>query len=183
MGYIFSKLYSSLFGSNYFHILMLGLDAAGKTKILYKLKQEGPKISNPIYGFYIEEINYENFHFLVWDVGSCADRRFIWKHFYNNINILLFVVDSNDKDRDEDAKEQFEKMLNEEELKHCPVLVLANKQDIKGAYSPEEIIEKFGMNEIKGRKWCVKGVSAETGQGIKEAIDWMNLVLIEQKNN
>lgn len=72
-------------------------------------------------------------------------------------------------------------MLNEEELKDVILLVMANKQDLKDAFSPNEVTEKLGLNQIKGRKWLVQGTSATTGQGLKEGLDWMAGELLKKK--
>ena len=76
---------------------------------------------------------------------------------------------------------ELKKMLAEDELKDCAVLVMANKQDLSGAFSPNEITEKLGMSQLKGRQWLVQGTSATTGQGLKEGLDWMASVLLKKK--
>jgi signal recognition particle receptor subunit beta len=58
---------------------------------------------------------------------------------------------------------------------------MANKQDLSGAMSPNEITEKLGMSQLKGRQWLVQGTSATTGQGLKEGLDWMAGVLLKRK--
>ena len=53
---------------------------------------------------------------------------------------MIFVVDSADKDRVEVARQELELMLQEEELKGVPVLVLANKQDLPNALNEQEVL-------------------------------------------
>ena len=125
--------------------------------------------------------NHAQKAFFFWDVGGQDKIRVLWRHYYDNIDGLIFVVDSNDRDRIEDAAEELKKMLAEEELKDCVVLIFANKQDINGALSPAEITEKLQMEAMKGRIWLVQGASATTGQGLKEGIDWMAEVFLKQK--
>ena len=108
--------------------------------------------------------------------------RVLWKHYYQNTDILIFVVDSNDRDRIQEASEELKKMLDEKELKDCAVLIFANKQDINGALSPGEVSEKLGMSNLKGRSWLVQGSSAITGQGLKEGLDWMASVILKGIN-
>ena len=72
-------------------------------------------------------------------------------------------------------------MLAEEELKNCPVLVLANKQDINGALAPGEVCKQLKMEDFKGRTWLVQGASATTGQGLKEGLDWMVSTFLKKK--
>ena len=169
------------FGKKDVRILMVGLDAAGKTTILYQLKMGETVKTIPTIGFNVETLDYKGLNFTVWDVGGQDKIRVLWKHYYQNTDGLIFVVDSNDQDRIEDAAEELKKMLAEEELKDCAVLVMANKQDLNGALAPDEVAKKLGLGDLKGRTWLVQGTSATTGQGLKEGLDWMASVLLKKK--
>ena len=162
---------------------MVGLDAAGRTTILNKLKKGETVKSIPEIGFGSKTLKCEGFNFIAWHVGFANDNRVLWKQYYQNTDGLIFVVDSHDRDRIEDAGEELKKMLAEEDLKECIVLVMANKQDINGALSPGEVTEKLGMGALKGRTWLVQGTSATSGQGIKEGFDWMASVLLKKETN
>lgn len=78
-------------------------------------------------GFNVETVNYKNLKFQVWDLGGQTGLRPYWRCYYQDTNAVIFVVDSADKDRIEIAKQELELMLQEEELKGVPVLILANK--------------------------------------------------------
>lgn len=181
MGFFFSRLWTQLLGKKDVRILMVGLDAAGKTTILYQLKMGETVKTIPTIGFNVETLDYKGLNFTVWDVGGQDKIRVLWKHYYQNTDGLIFVVDSNDRDRVEDAAEELKKMLSEEELKDSIVLVMANKQDLNGALSANEITDKLGMSQLKGRQWLVQGTSATTGQGLKEGLDWMAGILLKKK--
>ena len=181
MGFFFSKVWTKLLGKKDVRILMVGLDAAGKTTILYQLKMGETVKTIPTIGFNVETLDYKGLNFTVWDVGGQDKIRVLWKHYYQNTDGLIFVVASNDRDRIEDAAEELKKMLAEEELKDSVVLVMANKQDLSGALSPNEVTDKMGMGQLKGRQWLVQGTSATTGQGLKEGLDWMAGVLLKKK--
>ena len=181
MGFFFSRLWTKLLGKKDVRILMVGLDAAGKTTILYQLKMGETVKTIPTIGFNVETLDYKGLNFTVWDVGGQDKIRVLWKHYYQNTDGLIFVVDSNDRDRIEDAAEELKKMLAEEELKDCAVLVMANKQDLNGALAPNEVTKQLGMGDLKGRTWLVQGTSATTGQGLKEGLDWMASVLLKKK--
>ena len=165
----------------YVRILMVGLDAAGKTTILYQLKMGETVKTIPTIGFNVETLDYKNLSITVWDVGGQDKIRVLWKHYYQNTDGLIFVVDSNDRERIEDSAEELQKMLAEEELKDCAILVMANKQDLNGALPPGEVTEQLGMGKLKGRTWLVQGTCAITGQGLKEGLDWMASVLLNRK--
>ena len=181
MGFFFSKVWTKILGKREVRMLMVGLDAAGKTTSLYQLKMGETVKTIPTIGFNVETLDYKGLNFTVWDVGGQDKIRVLWKHYYQNTDGLIFVVDSNDRDRAEDAAEELKKMLAEEELKDSVVLVMANKQDLKESMSPNEITDKLGMSQLKGRQWLVQGTSATSGQGLKEGLDWMAGVLLKKK--
>ncbi|CAJ1452542.1 unnamed protein product [Effrenium voratum] len=129
MGLAFTKIWQRLIGKTEMRILMVGLDAAGKTTILYKLKLGEVVTTIPTIGFNVETVEYKNLSFTVWDVGGQDKIRPLWRHYYQGTNGLIYVVDSNDRDRIEDAREELNKMLNEDEMRDAVLLVFANKQD------------------------------------------------------
>lgn len=155
MGLSFTKLFDSLFGKKELRALMLGLDAAGKTTILYKLKLGEVVSSVPTIGFNVETVEFQKVKFTVWDVGGQDKIRQLWKHYYQNTQALIYVVDSSDKERVEIAREELQKMLAEDELKDAVLLVLANKQDM-GVMSVSEVVEKLGLHTLRGREWNIQ---------------------------
>ena len=64
-------------------------------------------------------------------------------------------------------------MLQEEELKGVPVLVLANKQDLPGAMDDQEVCNGLGLPAIKNRQWSMFKISAMQGTGLDEAFEWL----------
>ena len=81
-------------------------------------------------GFNVETVEYKNIQFTVWDVGGQDKIRPLWRHYFQNTQGIIFVVDSNDRDRIVDAREELQRMLNEDELRDALLLVFANKQDL-----------------------------------------------------
>ena len=144
MGLTISKLFERFLGKKDMRILMLGLDAAGKTTILYKLKLGEVVSSVPTIGFNVETLEFKNIKFTVWDVGGQDKIRLLWKHYYQNTQGLIFVVDSLDKERIGIAREELQRMLSEEEMRDAAVLVFANKQD-QATMTVPEITEKLGL--------------------------------------
>ncbi len=159
---------------------MVGIDNAGKTTILYQLKMNEKVHSIPTIGFNVESVDYKGLVFSVWDVGGQDKIRVLWKHYFNGMDGIIFVVDCNDKDRVEESKEELVKLLNEEELNGLPLLVMANKQDLKDAVNPKELGEILELSKEKKRKWLIQGTSASTGQGLKEGLDWLAETLLKQ---
>lgn len=83
-----------------------------------------------ILGFNVETVEYKNIQFTVWDVGGQDKIRPLWRHYFQNTQGIIFVVDSNDRDRVVEAREELQRMLNEDELRDAMLLVFANKQDL-----------------------------------------------------
>ena len=174
MGLPFTKLFACMFSNKEMRILMVGLDAAGKTTILYKLKLGEVVNTIPTIGFNVETVEYKNISFNVWDVGGQDKIRLLWRHYYTNTQGLIYVVDSNDRERIEENREELHKMLAEEELRDAVLLVFANKQDLPGALTCPEITDKLGLHTIRGRTWFIQSTCAVRGDGLYEGLDWLS---------
>jgi len=181
MGLLFSKVWERMLGKKEMRILMVGLDAAGKTTILYKLKLGEVVTTIPTIGFNVETVEYKNISFTVWDVGGQDKIRPLWRHYYQNTQGLIFVVDSNDRDRIDDAKEELHRMLNEDELRDAVVLVFANKQDLPQAMPAAEVTDKLGLQAMRNRQWYIQSTCATTGDGLYEGLDWLSRTLSQKK--
>eukprot|EP00012_Vannella_robusta_P005742 CAMPEP_0206207746 /NCGR_PEP_ID=MMETSP0166-20121206/15780_1 /ASSEMBLY_ACC=CAM_ASM_000260 /TAXON_ID=95228 /ORGANISM="Vannella robusta, Strain DIVA3 518/3/11/1/6" /LENGTH=172 /DNA_ID=CAMNT_0053628577 /DNA_START=153 /DNA_END=671 /DNA_ORIENTATION=- len=154
---------------------MMGLDAAGKTTILYKLKLGEITYTIPTIGFNVEEVQYKNISLLAWDVGGEDKIRPLWRHYFENISFLIFVVDSNDRDRIEEAKSELHKVIKEKELFGIPVLVFANKQDLPNAMSRNEVEEALKLHKLpETTSWLIQPSCAINGDGLYEGIDWLS---------
>ena len=161
-------------------ILMLGLDAAGKTTVLYKLKLNEVISTIPTIGFIVESLApVKNVSFTVWDIGGQDKIRPLWRHYFVGTHGLIFVVDSSDKHRFDEVREELTWILNSDELVGVPLVVLANKQDLPKASSPSEIAAKLDLPSLKGRAWHVHGTSAVNGDGLYEAMDQMSQIVKE----
>merc|ERR1712048_1268239 len=101
----------------------------------------------------------------------------LWRHYYQGTCGVIFVVDSNDRDRSEDAREELTKMLNEDEMRDAVLLVLANKQDLPHAMTAAEVTEKLGLSKLRNRRWFVQPAGATTGDGLYEGLDWLSRTL------
>ncbi|XP_077356441.1 ADP-ribosylation factor 4 [Festucalex cinctus] len=174
MGLTISTMFARLFGKKQMRILMVGLDAAGKTTILYKLKLGEVVTTIPTIGFNVETVEYKNICFTVWDVGGQDKIRPLWRHYFQNTQGLIFVVDSNDRERVAESAEELGKMIQEDDLKDAVLLVFANKQDLPNAMTASELTDKLGLNEMRGRTWYVQATCATQGTGLYEGLDWLS---------
>merc|ERR1712078_877325 len=170
-----------LVGKKDCRILMVGLDAAGKTTILYKLKLGEVVTTIPTIGFNVETVEYKNISFNVWDIGGQDKIRKLWRYYYTNTQGLIFVVDSNDRDRIEDAREELSQMLQEDEMRDAVLLVLANKQDLPNAMTWAEVTEKLGLHNHRSRQWFIQSSCATSGDGLYEGLDWMSRTLSSKR--
>ncbi|TRY84068.1 hypothetical protein DNTS_014932 [Danionella cerebrum] len=174
MGNMFAGLFKNLFGKKEMRILMVGLDAAGKTTILYKLKLGEIVTTIPTIGFNVETVEYKNISFTVWDVGGQDKIRPLWRHYFQNTQGLIFVVDSNDRERVNEAREELTRMLAEDELRDAVLLVFANKQDLPNAMNAAEITDKLGLHSLRHRNWYIQATCATSGDGLYEGLDWLS---------
>lgn len=154
------------------NIVMLGLDFAGKSTLLYKLRYKDAFLTMPTIGFNVDMIEAgKDFTLTFWDVGGQKKMRELWSNFLEDADGLLYVVDSAAKHRLEESRREFELILKHESLKNVPVVVLANKQDLPGALNAEEITRRFKMKKhCSDRNWYVQPCCAITGQGLAEAL-------------
>ena len=172
MGNKLASVWNKLFSKKEAKVLMLGLDAAGKTTILYQLKLGMNLETIPTMGFVYEKIEHKNFKLSVWDVAGQDALRPLWKHYYQNTKAIIFVVDSSDEKRMSLAKEELHKILNDDEIKDAVLLLLANKMDLE-VMKPEDVENKMEMDKFPNRKAKTFGVVGLTGKGLTEAMDWL----------
>lgn len=152
-------------------ILMVGLDAAGKTTILYKLKLNETVTTIPTIGFNVETVSpCKGVTFTVWDVGGQEKIRPLWRHYFQNTQGLIFVVDSSDLERISEARQELFSVLDSCEMEGVPVVVIANKQDLPRALKGHELAQSLTLLQHKANPWHVQEACAKNGEGIFEAM-------------
>ncbi|RHY13980.1 hypothetical protein DYB25_000705 [Aphanomyces astaci] len=156
---------------------MLGLDAAGKTTILYKLKLNETLHTLPTIGFNVETFQYKAIEFTAWDIGGQDKLRPLWKYYYQNTDAVIFVVDSNDKHRIQHATDELHRMFGEDELRDSKLLVYANKQDLPNAMSAPDIGAKMDLRSVTKNPWYIQSCSAITNDGLFEGLEWLSKAL------
>ncbi len=114
----------------------------------------------PLVGFNVETVTYKNVRFNVWDVGGQDKIRPLWRHYYTGTQGLVFVVDSQDRERIDEAKQELHRILSDREMKECLLLVFANKQDLPGGWYPCSLCTCY-----TDRRFC----SDVTSRGDREA--------------
>ncbi|XP_022097941.1 uncharacterized protein LOC110983192 [Acanthaster planci] len=188
MGHLFAKLRSALselagVSGPPMRILMLGLDAAGKTTILFKLKLNEVVTTIPTIGFNVETVSpLPGVTFTVWDVGGQERLRQLWRHYYQGTQGLIFVVDSSDKERLFEARDELFGILKNPEIgPEVPVVVFANKQDLPGALRASDIAEALNLNRLSKTPWHIQGTCATNGDGIYESVEMLVKMVRESR--
>ncbi|XP_002731162.1 uncharacterized protein LOC100371958 [Saccoglossus kowalevskii] len=176
MGINFS-IFTKLFRKKEVRLLMMGLDAAGKTTLLYKLKLGEVVTTIPTIGFNVETVEHKGISFTTWDVGGRGKIRPLYRHYYANTDGIVFVIDSSDRERFSEAKEEMERLIGEDELRESAILVVANKQDLANAMTPDEIRDKLQLEKYRDRKIYVQGAISIEGDGLYEGLDWLTSVI------
>ena len=188
MGMWISTWAKLMFASKPVKIMMVGLDAAGKTTVLNRFKLGETTMTIPTIGFNVETIEYKNLSFTMWDIGGQKKIRALWKHYFQGNDAIIFVVDSSDRERlcdDQDdrdcVKTELHRLLDDPELQNAALLVIANKQDLPGAMSTSEIISTLELGSIRSRPWYCQGAVASSGEGIYEGLDWLADTIVKRK--
>jgi ADP-ribosylation factor protein 1 len=89
---------------------------------------------------------------------------------FQNTQGIIFVVDSNDRDRISEARDELQRMLNEDELRDALLLVFANKQDLPNAMNAAEITDKLGLHSLRNRRWYIQTTCATSGKSFENII-------------
>ncbi|KEY65915.1 hypothetical protein S7711_07945 [Stachybotrys chartarum IBT 7711] len=168
-----SILRKARFKDKEMRILMLGLDNAGKTTIVKKIMGEDVSTVSPTLGFIIKTIDYEGYKLNIWDVGGQKTLRSYWRNYFEKTDALIWVVDSTDRLRIGDCREELHGLLQEERLAGASLLIFANKTDVEGCMSEGEILTSLDLDAIRTHQWHVLQCSAMTGRNLKEGLAWV----------
>ena len=149
--------------------LILGLDGAGKTSILNRLASRDFSETIPTVGLNAEQIVYQNTSFAFWDVGGAATN--LWKHYYQNTDAVIFVIDGTDRERMDLVKEELAGVLKDADLTECPLLIYANKQDKEGAISMDELSKILEFDKTEKKSKFLVPCSALKNEGLLPGLD------------
>jgi small GTP-binding protein len=178
MGNWFAKVMDLIEGKQEKRILMLGLDAAGKTTLLYQFKVGDVVHTIPTIGFNVEEVEYKNIKFTVFDVGGQQRLRPLWQHYYHGCDALIYLVDSNDQERFEEACEELHGIIGSMEFNpNAPVLIFSNKQDLPNSVNASKLADVLLLPKVKGRSWYIQPCIATNGTGLIEGFEWLRTQL------
>eukprot|EP00164_Ancoracysta_twista_P016864 GFYU01028489.1.p1 GENE.GFYU01028489.1~~GFYU01028489.1.p1 ORF type:complete len:193 (-),score=9.13 GFYU01028489.1:315-893(-) len=176
---LLAGLWKYFFQKEEHQVLIVGLDAAGKTTLLEQLKSIFTKVPPmpfdkipPTVGLNIGRMEVNGTKLMFWDLGGQSGLRSIWDKYFAEAQALIFVIDSADEPRFDEARQALEYVLGNSDMNGVPLLVFANKQDLSSAKPASYIENSLGLGH-DGRRWHIQGVSALTGQDIGEGISWV----------
>lgn len=172
MGLLFAKLLR-LFSSQEHKVIIVGLDNAGKTTILYQFLMNEAVHTSPTIGSNVEEIVCRSTHFVMWDIGGQESLRASWNSYFASTDFVILVIDSTDRERLSVAKQELYQMLAHQDLKKAAVLVFANKQDVHGAMSSAQIMQHLNLTSLKDHHWHIQNCCALTREGLNQGLQWM----------
>lgn len=186
MGIPVSKLFPSLYAaspSKDFRIVIVGLEAAGKTTFLYKLKLGEVITTIPTISHNVETITYKNISFTMCDING-RQRRF-WRHYFKDCAGIIVVVDSSNRDQIDELKYELQMLDQEDELNDAVFLIFANKQDLPSCMTVIELYEALGLFKLAAKykhNFHVQPCSAIQGDGLQEGLEWLSRHLMKSLN-
>jgi ADP-ribosylation factor-like protein 8 len=174
MGSLLSKI-MTLFSSRKLELCLVGLENSGKTTLLNVLSNGQVVETLPTVGLNVRTMQKEGVKMKVWDLGGQQRFRNEWPRYTANSDVILFVVDSADKDRVPIAKQELHKLLEDTSLDGIPVLILLNKIDLEPRFTKTEIINLLNLDYIDAKRnpWAVIPISAMAQTNIVDVVDWL----------
>eukprot|EP00026_Physarum_polycephalum_P016493 Phypoly_transcript_17412.p1 GENE.Phypoly_transcript_17412~~Phypoly_transcript_17412.p1 ORF type:complete len:183 (+),score=35.49 Phypoly_transcript_17412:82-630(+) len=157
-------------------VLLVGLDGAGKTTAVNHIAggDKKDKETTPSTGFEIQTVKMKGKYVLeIYDIAGGEKLRNLWRHYYDGSKAMIFMVDSTNKERFPEAKEELKKIVHSPEITYLPILVFANKSDSDQAVPLAELSEAMDLKALlHGRQWTVLECSAKTGKGLDDGLKW-----------
>ena len=158
----------------------LGLDHAGKTTLIRRIiTGEFNENLQRTMGLDLNRIIVHGdpeIEFVSWDLGGqIAFRSSIWISYLEGSDAIIFVVDAADRERFEEAKHALWSFVikNKTIDERIPILILANKQDLPNALDVGILANSLELHKAELHSYMILGVSALSGKGIQEALDWL----------
>ncbi len=133
-------------------------------------------------GFNVETVTpAPGITFTVWDIGGQDKIRPLYRYYFDKTDGLLFVIDSSDRDRFKEARDELFGIITNESMSSVPFVIIANKSDLPTAVKPSELIEQLSLHSISRRRWYIQSACALTGDGIIEGMQQLSKMIKDQK--
>lgn len=161
-------------------IAVLGLANAGKSSFVQVINT-GTFEENmiPTVGFNMHKVQRGKVTIKVWDMGGQKKFRDLWERYCRGVEVIVFVVDSDDPKNFPLAHKSLKHLLSRPSLAHIPLLVLLNKNDLRTAIKPEDIVAQLELNQIRDRDVAYYSISCKNITNIGNVLEW----IIKRANN
>jgi small GTP-binding protein len=137
----------------------------------------------PTIGVDFEKLTINDTSLMVWSIGGRSAHRALWTQQYKRMSAFIFVVDSNDHERIDEAREKLHQLVNDENFQEKPILIFANKQDLPNAMDCNQLQDKLHLEKLnKNIKWHLQPASAVHNQGLHQGFEWL-MNSIREKND
>ena len=164
-------------------LFVFGLDRAGKTTILSRIKDNMFIQTTPTLNVNVLQILLDNLQIVCFDVAGQKRFRDSWRKFMDATNGLIFVVDSSDFQRIDEAREELWRVLEFDEAQGLPLLILSNKVDLTAHVTDQDIIDGLQLNELKDREYSLIETSALNNTGVQEGFSWISKQILNRWAN
>lgn len=137
----------------------------------------------PTIGIDFEKLTINETSLLVWSIGGRSGYRPLLSRNYKRMLAFIFVVDSNDHERIDEARDKLHELVNDENFQEKPILIFANKQDLPNAMDCDQLQNKLHLEKLnKNIKWHIQSASAIQNQGLHQGFEWL-MNVIQEKNH
>lgn len=164
----------SLFFKKEMELSLIGLQNAGKTSLV-NVVATGTFHEDmiPTVGFNMRKVSKGKVTIKLWDLGGQPRFRSMWERYCRGVQAIVFVVDSADVENIDAARTELQELLNKPSLESIPLLVLGNKNDLPGALTTTELIDKLELKKLRDREVCCYSISCKKQENIDMTIDWL----------
>jgi len=174
-----------LFWKEEMELTLVGLQNSGKTTFVHVLASGSyDEDTLPTVGFNVRKVTKGNVTIKLWDIGGQPRFRTMWERYCRGVNTIIYMVDAaeHDTEKIQQSRHELHQLLDKPQLAGIPVLVLGNKNDLDGAMGVDSIIEKWGLEELKGgREVCCYSISSKNQNNMDITLQW--LLAHSAKNN
>lgn len=152
-------------------MVIIGLENSGKSTLLSALTNGQPTDTVPTIGLNVKVIQKGRVQMKCWDIGGQVQYRSEWSQYCKGCDVVLFVVDAAAPQKLSTARKELHKLLGS--IGSKPLLVLANKIDIKPHVGESELIEELQLNYVSETPWLVLPISALHVTNLDQVVEWL----------